>query len=68
MVTARFPEMNNEIKTKLYVLGPKLKFGELRFREEEQVFKNTLEKTVLEIAPSDLMGKKASVTHRLKWT
>lgn len=45
----------------------KLKFGELRFRRE-QVFKNTHEKTVLEIAPSDLMGKKASVTHRLRWT
>lgn len=47
---------------------PKLKLGELRFREEEQVLKNTLEKTVLEIAASDLMGKKASVTHRLRWT
>lgn len=47
---------------------PKLKFGELRFREEEQVLKTTLEKTVLEIAASDLMGEKASVTHRLRWT
>lgn len=47
---------------------PKLKFGELRFREEEQVLKTTLEKTVLEIAASDLMGEKTSVTHRLRWT